>query len=74
MVFLGLSIRRSRMLTINNHLPAAGEAMDPNYKDLSGENEKIKTGIMIYSPGFKKDICPLHRKNVALSKMAYSSV
>jgi hypothetical protein len=61
------------MPTINNHLPAAGEAMDPYYKYLSGKNEK-KPLIMIYSPGFKTYICPLHSKNVTLYKMAFSFV
>jgi hypothetical protein len=62
------------MLTINNHLPAAEEAIDLYYKYLSRGNEKRKTRIMIYSPVFKTDICPLHSKNFALSKMAFSSV
>jgi hypothetical protein len=62
------------MSTINSHLPAAEEAMDLYYKYLSGENKKRKTRIMIYSPGFKTDICPLHSKNVALSKMGFSFV
>jgi len=29
------------MPTINYHLPAAGDAMDPYYKHLSGRNEKF---------------------------------
>jgi len=62
------------MPTINYHLPAAGDAMDPYYKYLSGRNEKRKTRIMIYSPRFKTVICPLHSKNIALSKMAFSFV
>jgi hypothetical protein len=61
------------MPTINNHLLGTGESMDPYFKYLPRGNEKTETRIMIYSPGFKTDICPLHSKCVALSKMSLTS-